>query len=121
MTRDLAKRFFKYSGREMAVERVALNHTQVQRYHLPSNPTQRADSRTANYIAEYGDECWELDAIEPTELQRIVSEAILSHVDRNLWNETVGQIVREREELRTMFSSIRDLLVERGFYVPTNS
>lgn len=121
MTRDVANRFFKYSGREMAVERVALNYDQVQHYHLPSNPTKRADPRTENYIAKYGDECWELDAIEPTELQRIVLDAILGHIDRNPWSETVDQILHERQEMRTMFSSIRDLLVELGFYDLSNS
>ena len=31
-------------------------------------PTKKADLRTGEYIARYGDQCWELEALEPTEL-----------------------------------------------------
>lgn len=116
MTRDLVNRFSEYSDLEIAVERIALNYDQVQHLELPSNPAKRADPRAESYIAQYGNECWELDAIEPTDLQRMVSEAIENHIDSDIWNETLEQIQQEREELRTMFSSIRDLLVEHGYY-----
>lgn len=122
MTRDVEERFHNYSTLDViAVERIALNHDQVQHYELPPSPTKRADPRAESYIAEYGNECWELDAIEPVELQRMVSEAIQSHIDINLWNETIEQMQQEREELRTLFSSIKNLLTEHGYYVPPDS
>lgn len=121
MTRDLENRISEYSDLDITVERIALNHDQVQHYELPPNPTKRADPRAQSYIAEYGNECWELDAIEPTELQRIVSEAIGSHIDSDVWNETLEQIQQEREELRTTFSSIRELFIELEYYVPPDS
>jgi len=121
MTRDLANRISRYSELEITVERIALNYDQVQHYELPPNPTKPADPRFESYIAEYGNECWELDAIEPVELQRMVSAAIESHIDFDIWNQTLEQMHQEREELRTMFSSIRNLLIENGYYVPPNS
>ena len=118
MTRDLENRFSQYSNLDITVERIALNYDQVQRYGLPPNPTKRADPRSERYTPEYGNECWELDAIEPVELQAMVSEAIRSHIDSNIWNQTLEEIQQEREELRTMFSSIKNLLIEQGYYVP---
>jgi hypothetical protein len=32
-------------------------------------------------VAEHGNTCWELDALPPDELQRIVREAISEHLD----------------------------------------
>jgi len=121
MTRDLDERFSEYSDLDITVERIALNYDQVQHYELPPNPTKPADPRFEGYIAEYGNECWELDAIEPVELQRMVSEAIESHIDFNIWNQTWEQMEQERDGLTTMFSSITDLLREHGYYAPRYS
>ena len=105
----------------MMVERIALNYDQVQHYELPPNPTKRADTRAEKYIAEYGNECWELDAIEPVELQTMVSEAIQNHIDFDIWTQTWEEILQEKEELRTVFSSIKNLLIEYEYYVPPDS
>ena len=121
MTRDLENRISEYSDLDITVERIALNYDQVQHYGLPPNPTKPADPRFQGYIAEYGNECWELDAIEPVELQRMVSAAIRNHIDFNIWNQTLEQIRQEREELRTTFSSIRNLLREHEYYAPPDS
>lgn len=121
MTRDLANRISRYSDLDITVERIALNYDQVQHYELPPNPTKTADPRAASYVAEYGNECWELDAIDPEELQRMVSEAIESHIDSDAWSQTLEQIRQEREELRTTFSSIRNLLMENEYYTSSDS
>lgn len=122
MTRDLENRLSEYSDlHDITVERIALNHDQVQHYELPPNPTKRADPRYERYNAEYGNECWELDAIEPVELQAMVSRAIRSHIDSDMWNQTLEEIRQEREELRTLFSSIENLLIEHGYYAPPDS
>lgn len=119
MTRDLANRIAEYSEKEVTVERVALKFDQTQQYDLPPNPFKRADPRSKSYFPLYGRQCWELDAIEPQELQRLVSEAVRTHIDFRLWNRTLEQEEQETEELDIMFSSIGDLLAENGYDVPT--
>ena len=66
MTRDLQTRFNAYSARGQVIEvkRIALTIDQVHEYNLIPNPTKITDSRAAGYMDQYGDECWELDAIE---------------------------------------------------------
>jgi hypothetical protein len=101
MSRDLTERFRAYA--EMAgfdgtieVSRRALTIEQVRRYNIPPNPTKRADARTPAYVTKYGNACWELDALPPDELQRIVEEAISEHIDFEAWNEGLNRIERER-------------------------
>ena len=118
MTRDLADRIAEYSEKEVAIERVALNFDQTQQYYLPPNPFKRADPRSGPYFTRYGRHCWELDAIEPQELQRLVSDAIQSHIDFSIWDRTLEEENEESEELETMFSLIKELLAENGYNVP---
>lgn len=115
MTRDLHKRFNEYSGLEVKVERIALNHGQVETYHLSPNPTKTADPRASDYIAKFGNQCWELDAIEPSELESLVSKAITKHIDVAPWKKTFEQEKKERQKLETLFSSITKLLENNGY------
>lgn len=120
MTRDLQNRFRRYSELEgldlnISVQRIALTHDQVQRYNLTPNPTKTADPRATEYLEKFGNQCWELDAIDPNELQRLESEAIRSHIATETWNQTLEQQRQEREELKEQFSAIEQLLREHGY------
>lgn len=61
------KRVYIYSDYEdrFAVRRVALNMDQVEEYGPPPNPTKMTDSRANAYLERFGEECWELDALDP--------------------------------------------------------
>lgn len=114
MTRDLETRISEYSDLPITVERIALNYDQVQRYELPPNPTKTADPRAESYIAEYRNQCWELDAIEPNELQKLVSKSISQHIDPEIWNKTLKEQEQERHELEKTFSEIGKNLQKMG-------
>jgi len=121
MTRDLEKRLKRYCKLEglnlnLNVQRIALNYDQVEKYNLIPNPTKRADPRSKNYVSQFGNQCWELDAIEPNDLQKIVEETIRSHIDFSIWKETLEQQEKERRELEKMFSEIERLLIDNGFW-----
>jgi len=107
MTEDLRKRLVKYGdGLDIEVKRIALRIDQVKQYNLISNPTKLADPRSQAYVAQYGDQCWELDAIEPRELQRIVKDAIEEHVDREVWENGLKQEEEDRTSLTESFASL---------------
>lgn len=115
MTRDLQSRVNDYSELEISVERVALNHSQVESYNLTPNPTKTADPRATEYIEEFGNECWELDAIDPDEIQELVATTITSHIDAQTWNQTLEQQRQERQELEEQLSEIEQVLREHGY------
>jgi hypothetical protein len=61
------------------VLRVALN--QVAAFQPPPNPAKESDKRLEAYRREYGDKCWELDALPPEELARLTRESIEAHIE----------------------------------------
>ncbi|TLX65896.1 MAG: hypothetical protein E6L03_10480 [Thaumarchaeota archaeon] len=100
MTDDLENRLTRYGPNlDITVKRIALSFAQVRQYGLAPNPVKMADSRTPAYIAQYGMECWELDAIPPDELTKIVRAAVYAEIDQDIWKATVERSEREKKEL----------------------
>jgi hypothetical protein len=84
MTRDILDRlrvFMLHHGGDVEVERIALTMEQVREYNPPPNPAKVTDSRAAAYIAEFGDESWELDALQPDMLVKLIQSTISKYVD----------------------------------------
>jgi len=100
MTDDLIRRFKKYGGDSIRIERIALNFDQVKKFNLRPNPVKKADSRSSSYVMQYGHDCWELDALPPDELQNIVKRAIEKYIDPNAWQEKLEEIRKERKFLK---------------------
>jgi hypothetical protein len=101
MTRDIEDRF-RLFGASVQVHRIALNMDQVEAYGPPPNPAKLSDSRCEAYIDEYGDDSWELDALEPSVLEELVESNVLSLRDDDMWNEGI----EEEEKLRDGISRI---------------
>ena len=97
MTRDITDRFNDLFGIEVLVERIALNMDQIEEYGPPPNPAKMSDSRAGAYVEEHGDESWELDALEPATLQKLITDAIERHRDEALWEEKVAEEDAARE------------------------
>ncbi len=65
-----------WNKRIIEVRRIALTMDQVRQYDPPPNPAKTADARFKSYQEEFGDECWELDALEPSVLDALISDSI---------------------------------------------
>lgn len=101
MTRDVADRLmmYSYSG-QVNVERLALNWDQIEQWRPPENPAKETDARFQNYAAQFGESSWELDAIEPRQLARLVEEAVLDRRDHDLWEKAIQRENEMRAELQ---------------------
>jgi hypothetical protein len=81
MTRDIKDRLALF-GAYPVVRRIALNLDQVKQYSPPPNPAKETDSRFADYLANYGDESWELDALEPRILAKLFEEEVKGEINQ---------------------------------------
>jgi hypothetical protein len=102
---DLPKRLEKYEGGHVLVWRIALRRPQLGG--LPSFPAsdKRQDPRYGWFVPLYGDQCWEIDALDPNILRSLVEEAIKEEIEPDAWErlETVNRA--ERESLREVLTA----------------
>ncbi len=88
MSRNIKEQLSLFIGSEVHVQRVALNMTQVEKFDLPPDPAKTTDPRFKAYAANYGEESWELDALEPTVLVDRITRGVLQYRDGALWKES---------------------------------
>lgn len=102
MTRDIQNRLELYAQVPIEVRRLALNMDQVEEYDPPPNPAKVTDSRYEKYQEEYGDESWELDALEPTVLVDLVENEVRTLIDLDIFDEAMGDEDGGKEELQLL-------------------
>lgn len=98
MSRDIQDRLHLFGARAN-FERLALNMDQVEQYNPPPNPAKFSDSRCEEYVREYGNESWELDALEPAVLEALISDAVKGVRADDLWTEAVEEEADSRHTL----------------------
>ena len=108
MTRDIRDRLSTMLAYfDVQVDRLAPNMDQVIEHAPPPNPTKLSDSRAKRYIASYGDDSWELDALDPATLTQVVDEAILNLRDAELWDAMLDEEEKERAQIRKAAAALR--------------
>ncbi|MCC6425684.1 MAG: hypothetical protein IT435_02565 [Phycisphaerales bacterium] len=80
-----------WEPKDIEVRRIALTMDQVREYNPPPNPAKMTDARAQGYVAEHGDESWELDALEPRTLIALIQAEIDSCKDQERWDAAVEQ------------------------------
>jgi hypothetical protein len=98
MTRDIEERLELFMG-GTELRRLALNMDQIEEHQPPPNPAKTTDSRSKAYIAEFGDDSWELDAMEPALLVQLVRDSVASVLDEEKWD---AQVERENTHKRLL-------------------
>lgn len=116
MTRDNGDRLEFYSRQGVEVVRVALNMDQVEQYNPPELPSKTADSRERGYRAKHGTtKSWELDALRPSVLDKLIGDAIDKFIDPVKWDEAMAKERQMREEsglglLAARYEEVRQLV-----------
>jgi hypothetical protein len=103
MTRDIQDRLSLLSDDSpVDVRRIALTMQQVRQYNPPPNPAKITDSRSTSYIDKYGDQSWELDALEPRVLVSLIERNIIALRDDILYQEDYEIQEQGRKRLTTV-------------------
>lgn len=105
MTRDIQDRLDLF-GTSTLVERIALNLDQVQKYNPPPDPAKLSDTRCREYIRKYGDNSWELDALEPKVLDELIRDQINMYTNSSLLKEAEELQEEEREVLNKVANDL---------------
>ncbi len=106
---DVERDFVERTGCWSRITRVLLTYDQMRAYGLPATEGKRGDPRWPAFARRYGFDIerpvqWEVEALEPDELQRLVLAAVAPYVDRQV---LARQIAREEEQRRALAAFVR--------------
>jgi hypothetical protein len=99
---DLPARLVRYGGGHVILKRVVL--TEGQERGLPSFPAndKRTDPRYRRYVGRYGQQCWEVDALDPNALRECVRQGIEAEIEPEAWERCKNTERAEQHSLRTI-------------------
>jgi hypothetical protein len=105
---DLPKRLEEYDGDHVEVRRIALTRERLR--DLPSFPAadKVKDTRYRWFVSNYGDTCWELDAMDPNDLRECVEEAIKDLIEPEAWGRCDQLNKAEKNSLRFVMERWRN-------------
>lgn len=108
MTRDNRERLEMFAGVPINVQRLALNMDQVEELNPPPNPAKRLDRRIdeyRRYMMDIGhgdkdDTSWELDALPPTYIRDLITNAVRRVRNEELWDAALAREANEIQMLK---------------------
>ena len=96
----------------LKVERVALTYDQARIFSLPPSPLKKYSQKYREYMELYGNDVWELDALEPQILINLLEGRIKQLINWEIWEKREKEVEEKRNQLKqeimkafpTMFS-----------------
>jgi hypothetical protein len=111
MSRDIKDRLELFTrGRRVHVRRIALNMAQIKKYNPPPQWAKQTDSRFQSYQSQFGDESWELDALDPAVLVDLIKKHVLHFRDEELWKDAQKNEERGRHTLECLLKYFPDVI-----------
>jgi hypothetical protein len=99
---DLPARFVKYDGDHVKLRRIALTFPQTRGLPSFQASDKRKDPRYKWFRSNYGEECWELDAMDPNDLRDCVEREIVKLIEPEAWRRCEVVNAAEQDSLRTV-------------------
>ena len=81
---------------------------QIRKYNPPPNPAKITDPRAAAYIEKYGRQSWEVDALEPSMLHKLVQDNIKSRMDISKFNVQVELEEKHKAFLKKAVEKVKE-------------
>jgi hypothetical protein len=97
--RDIRDRLTLFGITNFTVEKIALTMGQVEEYHPPPNPAKMSDPRAEEYVSKHGDSSWEVDALPPDALSKLIRKAIEQRLDIEKMNKVKEQEEKDKQAL----------------------
>jgi hypothetical protein len=101
---DLPERLERYDGQHVELKRIALTRDHLA--DLPSFPAsdKEKDPRYKWFVKNFGERCWELDALDPNVLRTCVEQKIEDCIEPEAWRRCKTVEAAEQESLRTILT-----------------
>lgn len=110
MSRDIVARLELFGADDVGFRRLAPNLDQIEELGPPPNPTKLSDSRAQGHIERFGYECWELDALDPSVISRLIDENVRMHRDEEPYRDVLMRGNEEKGTLRDLRDGYQGLI-----------
>lgn len=100
----------KLFGAQVEIHRIALTMEQIQTFNPPPSYVKVTDTRGSGYIEKYGDTCWELDALKPGYVEKLVDDAIRPYFDEKIHADVLAMEQEQRRELELLAENYEDIM-----------
>lgn len=102
MSRDIEEKvslFMDGLGSKLHFQRIALNQDQIEQYKPPANPAKTTDVRFVKFQEKYGDDSWELDALDPGVIEQVIRDKVSDYLDADAYDALADEETEHRETL----------------------
>jgi len=100
MTRVIGDTLATFGCDNIEVRRIALNMDQVEEYNPPPNFAKITDTRSGGYIAQHGDQSWELDALSPDVMVNLIKDEVDKLTDDAKQQKLLRLQEKDKEKLQ---------------------
>lgn len=98
-------------GVDLIMQRVAVTPEQIALYNLPTRPGKQTDNKHAAFVAAYGPDCVEVDALQVVSqnlLPTLIRQAIDPLIDRDSWIAVADAEERDYARLDAIVAQATD-------------
>jgi hypothetical protein len=111
MIRDISDRIMEFSRKHYEefpfnILPIALNKAQIAKYNPPPNPAKRTDPRAKAFIELHGGTSWEVDALPPNVLNKLLDDSIQKYIDNNLYKKIVSREMADKNKLNKAMAKL---------------
>jgi hypothetical protein len=111
MIRDVEDRIIEFANRDFSyfplkVIPIALTKEQIRKYNPPPNPAKRTDPRANKFIEEHGATSWEVDALPPNILNKLLEDYIKQYIDISKYNNIVDMEHSDKSKLKNLIKEL---------------
>ena len=85
---------------------IMLTKEQIDKYSPPPNPAKMKDPRSSKYVEKHGETSWEVDALKPEVMIKIVNDEIKKYVDVDMMNAIIEQEKKDMIPLKKFQESL---------------
>jgi hypothetical protein len=88
------------------VRHIGLTMEQIELYRPPHNPAKITDPRAKNYVEQFGERSWEVDALSPDVMTEIVTDAIWEEMDADVYEGIIAKEESDVWKLKGLLGSL---------------
>jgi hypothetical protein len=107
MVRDINDRIMEFADGDdvdldFSIDKIALTKAQIKKYNPPPNPAKMSDPRAKDFVAQHGYSSWEVDALKPEVLDKLLDDNIKKHIDIEKYEAILSNEQADKDKLESL-------------------